>query len=83
MTGDTLAKLFEEYLQTRSQDSQKHQQSLRYTKDKMVKLHARKVSMLSKEEIEDVFWKLSPSSFNAHIKRVRSLDLRTPEYRCL
>ncbi len=69
----SLAKLCEEYPQTRSGDSQKHQQSLRYTKDKMVKLHARKVSTLSKEEIEDVFWKLSPSSFNAHIKRVRSL----------
>jgi site-specific recombinase XerD len=69
----SLAKLFEEYLETRSADSQKHQQSLRYTKDKMVRLHARKVSTLTKEEIEDAFWKLSPSSFNAHIRRVRSV----------
>jgi hypothetical protein len=61
----SLAKLFEEYLETRSKDSQKHQQFLRYTKEKMVKLHACKVSTLSKEEIEDAFWKLPPSSFNA------------------
>ena len=45
----SLLKLFNEYLETRSQDSQKHQQSLRYTKDKMVRLHARKVSTLTKE----------------------------------
>jgi hypothetical protein len=69
----SLAKLFEEYLQTRSEDSQKHQQSLRYTKEKMVRLHARKVSTLTKERIEDAFWKLSPSNFNAHIRRVRSV----------
>ena len=47
--------------------------ALRYTKEKMVRLHTRKVSTLTKEEIEDVFWKLSPSSFNAHIRRVRSV----------
>ena len=69
----SLAKLFEEYLQTRSGDSQKHQQSLRYTKERLQRLHARKVSTLTKEEIEDAFWKLSPSSFNAHIRRVRSV----------
>jgi hypothetical protein len=59
----SLAKLFEEYLETRSKDSQKHQQSLRYTKEKMVKLHACKVSTLTKEEIEDAFWKLPPVQF--------------------
>jgi hypothetical protein len=69
----SLLKLFEQYLETRKQDSQKHQQYLRYTKDKMARLHARKVSTLTKEEIEDAFWKLSPSSFNAHIRRVRSV----------
>jgi site-specific recombinase XerD len=69
----SLAKLFEEYLETRSADSQKHQQSLRYTKEKMVRLHARKVSTLTKEEIEDTFWKLPSSSFNAHLRRVRSV----------
>ena len=69
----SLLKLFEQYQETRSQDTQKHQQSLRYTKEKMVRLHARKVSTLTKEEIEDAFWKLSPSSFNAHIRRVSSV----------
>jgi hypothetical protein len=33
----SLGKLFEEYLETRSADSQKYQQSLRYTKEKMVR----------------------------------------------
>ena len=46
---------------------------LRYTKERLQRLHARKVSTLTKEEIEDAFWKLSPSSFNAHIRRVRSV----------
>jgi hypothetical protein len=53
-----LGKLFEENLETRSEDSQKHQQSLRYTKERLQRLHARKVSTLTKEEIEDAFWKL-------------------------
>lgn len=69
----SLGKLFEEYLETRSADSPKHQQSLRYTKEKMLRLHGHKVSTLTKEEIEDAFWKLPPSSFNAHIRRVRSV----------
>jgi hypothetical protein len=51
----SLAKLFDEFLETRSQDSQKHQQSLRYTKERLQRLHARKVSTLTKEEIEDAF----------------------------
>ena len=62
----SLAKLLDEYLKTRSEYSQKHQQCLRYTKERLQRLHARKVSTLTKEEIEDVFWKLPPSSFNAH-----------------
>jgi integrase len=69
----SLAKLFDEYLETRSQDSKKHQQSLRYTKERLKGLHTRKVSTLTKEEIEDAFWKLPPASFNAHIRRVRSV----------
>jgi integrase len=63
----SLAKLFEEYLETRSEDSQKHQQG------RLQRLHARKVSTLTKEEIEDAFWKLPPASFNAHLRRVRSV----------
>jgi hypothetical protein len=61
-----LARLFDQYLETRSADSPKHQQSLRYTKERLQRLHARKVSTLTKEEIEDAFWKLPPASFNAH-----------------
>jgi hypothetical protein len=63
----SLAKLFEEYLESRSEDSQKHQQG------RLQRLHARKVSTLTKEEIEDAFWKLPPASFNAHLRRVRSV----------
>jgi hypothetical protein len=69
----SLGRLFDQYIETRSQDTQKYQQSLRYTKERMSRLHARKVSTLTKDEIEDAFWKLGPSSFNAHIRRVRSV----------
>ena len=46
---------------------------MRYTKERLQRLHARKVSTLTKEGIEDAFWKLPPSSFNAHIRRARSV----------
>jgi integrase len=69
----SLGKLFDQFSETRSNDSKKYQQSLRYTKERMARLHARKVSTLTKDEIEDAFWKLGPSSFNAHIRRVRSV----------
>jgi site-specific recombinase XerD len=69
----SVAKLFDEYLETRGQDSQKHQQSLRYTKERLQRLHTRKVSTLTKEDIEDALWKLPPASFNAHLRRVRSV----------
>ena len=69
----SLGQLFDQFLETRTLDSKKHQQSLRYTKERMARLHARKVSTLTKDEIEDAFWKLGPASFNAHIRRVRSV----------
>ena len=69
----SLAKLFDQYLETRSQDSTKHQQSLRYTKERMKRLHTRKVSTLTKDDIDDALWKLPPASFNAHLRRVRSV----------
>jgi hypothetical protein len=45
----SLARLFDEFLETRSQDSKKHQQSLRYTKERLKRFHTRKVSTLTKE----------------------------------
>jgi integrase len=69
----SLGKLFDQYLETRSQDSSKHQASLRYTKARFEKLHARKVSTLTKDDIDDYLYKLSPASYNAHLRRVRSV----------
>jgi site-specific recombinase XerD len=69
----SLGKLFDQYLETRSQITQKHQQSLRYTKERFHRLHTRKVSTLTKDDIDDALWKLPPASFNAHLNRVRSV----------
>jgi integrase len=51
----------------------KHQQSLRYTKERFQKLHTRKVTTLTKDDIDDTLWKLPPASYNAHLRRVRSV----------
>jgi site-specific recombinase XerD len=57
----------------RSVSLAKHQQSLRYTKERLKRLHTIKVSNLRKDEIEDALWKLPPASFNAHVRRIRSV----------
>jgi site-specific recombinase XerD len=69
----SLRHLFDLYLETRKHDSLKHQQSLRYTKERFQKLHTRKVSTLTKDDIDDALWKLPPTSFNAHLRRTRSV----------
>jgi site-specific recombinase XerD len=69
----SLGKLFDQYLETRKLDSPKHQQSLRYTKERFTRLHTRKVSTLTKDDIDDALWKLPPASFTAHLRRVRSV----------
>jgi hypothetical protein len=69
----SLEKLFNQFLETRSGDSQKHQQSLQYTKDRFKDFHKTKVSALTKEDVEDALWKLPPASYNAHLRRVKSV----------
>jgi len=69
----SLGRLFDQYLETRSQDTEKYRQSLRYTKARFEKLHTRKVSTLTKDDIDDPLWKLPPASYNAHLRRVRSV----------
>ena len=46
---------------------------MRYTKERFTRLHTRKVSTLTKDDIDDALWKLPPASFNAHLRRVRSV----------
>ena len=69
----SLRHLFDLYLETRKHDSVKHQQSLRYTKERFQKLHTRKVTTLTKDDIDDALWKLPPASYNAHLRRMRSV----------
>ena len=69
----SLEKLFDQFLESRSQDSKKHQQSLIYTKQRFSSLHKTKVSSLTKEDVEDGLWKLPPASYNAHLRRVKSV----------
>ena len=68
----SLRHLFDQYLETRKHDSTKHQQSLRYTKERMQRLHTRKVSTLTKDDIEDAFWKLAASQFQCPFATGRS-----------
>ena len=69
----SVKKLFEQYLASRSGDSAKHRLSLHYTANKFANLHSTKVSELGRYDIEDCLEKLPPASFNAHLRRVKSV----------
>ena len=70
----SLIKLFDQFLENLgSQDSVKHRQALQYTKQRFSSLHKTKVSSLSKEDVEDCLWKLPPASYNAHLRRIKSV----------
>ena len=69
----SVKKLFEQYLASRSGDSAKHRQSLQYTANKFLSLYQTKISELGRYDIEDCLEKLPPTSFNAHLRRVKSV----------
>ena len=69
----SLGKLFDQFLQTKSADSQKHRQSLGYTRQKFDSLLDEKVSSLTRQDIEISLSRLPPASFNAHLRRIKSV----------
>ena len=69
----SLGKLFDQFLETQTASSKKHQQALLYTKAKLKSLHGVKVSNLDKDRIEDCLYDLPLASHNAHLRRVRSV----------
>ena len=69
----TVAQLFEEFMATQAGSSHKHRQSLQYTFERMEPLHGMKVCDLTKASVGECFQNLSDASFNAHVRRVRSL----------
>jgi integrase len=69
----TLGRLSDEFIDSRDGISAKHERSLRYTKDRFKPLWPVRVCNLTHTEIEDVLWGLPPHSFNAHLRRIRSI----------
>lgn len=70
----TLRQLFELFLLSRNDHiSDKHERSLGYTKSRFKPLWKVKACDLNHTEIEDRLEGLPPHSFNAHLRRVRSV----------
>ena len=72
----SLGHLFDRFMEDREDQKragQKHLGSVRQTKKKFERWLARKASELTADDVEDVLWKLTPSSYNGHLKRLKSV----------